>query len=253
MTKAIILCGGYGTRISEETHKIPKPMIKLDKSPILLHILSIYSKYNIKDFIICVGYKGEEIINFFKKHEIKRNLVKFNLSKLNLSAKKNHHEIWKIKIVKTGLNTLTGGRILRIKKYVDKEKFFHITYGDGVSDINISKLEKFFISNKLNATLTAVKEPSRFGRLNINNNKVKNFIEKPNEYINGGFFIFNQSIFNYLKDDNTILEKDPLEKLSKKNKLYAYKHNGFWHPMDTLRDKINLEKFCKNMIPIWLK
>ena len=252
MTKAVILCGGYGTRISEETHKIPKPMIKLDKSPILLHILSIYSKHNIKEFIICAGYKGEEIIKFFKKYHIKKNLYKINLFKLNLSNKKKHEEIWEIRIIKTGINTLTGGRIRRVKKYLKKEKFFHVTYGDGVSDINIEKLEKFFLKYKRNAILTAVKEPSRFGRLKINNNKVKNFIEKPNEYINGGFFIFDLSIFDYLKNDETILEKEPLEKLAKKKKLYAYKHNGFWHPMDTLRDKINLEKLCKYKIPLWL-
>ena len=252
MTKAVILCGGYGTRISEETHKIPKPMIKLDKAPILLHILSNYSKYKIKDFIICAGYKGDEIIKYFKKYQIKNNLYKINLSKLNLSKKKKHEELWNIQIIKTGLNTFTGGRIRRIKKYLEKEKYFHVTYGDGVSDINIEKLEKFFFKCKKNSILTAVKEPSRFGRLNINNNKVKNFIEKPSEYINGGFFMFDLSIFDYLNDDKTILENEPLELLAKKNKLFAYKHNGFWHPMDTLRDKINLEKFCKNKVPIWL-
>ncbi len=252
MTKAVILCGGYGTRISEETHAIPKPMIRLDKSPILLHILSIYSKHKIKDFIICAGYKGDEIIKYFKKYHIKNNSYKINLFKLNLSNIENHEEIWNIKIVKTGLNTFTGGRIRRIKKYLQKEKYFHVTYGDGVSNINIEKLEKFFLRNNKNAILTAVKEPSRFGRLKITNNKVKNFIEKPSEYINGGFFIFDFSIFRYLKNDETILEKKPLEELAKKNKLYAYKHNGFWHPMDTLRDKINLEKLCKNKTPIWL-
>ena len=253
MTKAVLLCGGYGTRISEETHKIPKPMIKLNKSPILLHILAIYSKNNIKDFIICAGYKSNIIINFFKKFEIKKNVIKINLTKMNLSSRKNHIEIWNIKIVKTGLNTLTGGRIHRIQKYLKNEKFFHITYGDGVSDINIKSLEKFFIKSRGIGALTAVKEPSRFGQLNIKKNKVKNFTEKPNEYINGGFFIFNNLIFNYLKNDQTVLEKEPLEQLAKKNKLYAFKHNNFWHPMDTLRDKLILEKMCYKKIPIWLK
>lgn len=253
MTKAIILCGGYGTRITEETNKIPKPMIRLGKAPILIHILAIYSNHGIKDFIICAGYKGSIISDFFKKLEVKKNVIKINLSKLYLSNKKNHVEYWNINVVKTGLNTMTGGRVKRIKKYVENDDFFHVTYGDGVADINIKDLEYFYKKQNTVCTLTAVKEPSRFGRLNLKNNKVKSFLEKPSEYINGGFFIFNKKIFNFLKSDETILEKEPLDKISKINQLSAYKHNSFWHPMDTLREKILLEKLCKNKTPIWLK
>ena len=253
MTKAVILCGGFGTRITEETSQIPKPMIKLNKAPILIHILAIYSKSEIKDFIICTGYKNKVIKDFFKQLEIKKNLIRINLSKLNLSNKKNHIEIWKVRVVNTGLHTLTGGRVRRIKKYVENDDFFHVTYGDGVANINLKKIEILHKKQNTICTLTAVKEPSRFGRLNLRNNKVESFVEKPNEYINGGFFVFNNKIFKYLKNDNTVLEKDPLEKISKINQLSAYKHNSFWHPMDTLREKILLEKLCKNKTPLWLK
>ena len=253
MTKAVILCGGFGTRITEETSKIPKPMIKLNKAPILLHILAIYSKAEIKDFIICTGYKSKIIKDFFKKLEIKKNLIKVNLSELNLSNKKNHIENWKVTVVNTGLNTLTGGRVKRIKKYVENDSFFHVTYGDGVADINLKKIESFHKKHNTIGCLTAVKEPSRFGRLNLDNNKIISFTEKPKEYINGGFFVFNNKIFKYLKNDNTILEKEPLEKIAKIKQLTAFKHNSFWHPMDTLREKLLLEKLCKNKIPLWLK
>ena len=253
MTKAVILCGGFGTRITEKTSQIPKPMIKIDKAPILLHILAIYSKSEIKDFIICAGYKGKVISDFFKKLEIKKNIIKVNLSKLNLSNKKNHIEIWNVKVINTGLNTLTGGRVKRIKRYVENDKFFHVTYGDGVANINLKKVERFYEKLNTIGTLTAVKEPSRFGRLNLKSDKVNSFKEKPKEYINGGFFIFNNKIFKYIKDDKTVLEKDPLEKISKINQLSAYKHNSFWHPMDTLREKLLLDNLCKNKTPLWLK
>lgn len=253
MKTAVILCGGFGTRITEETSKIPKPMIKIDKAPIVMHILAIYAKHGIKNFIICSGYKGNIIKNYFKKFEVKRNVVRINLSKLNLSNKQKHHDEWNIRVVNTGLKTLTGGRVRRIKKLLKNDKFFHVTYGDGVANIDITKLEKSHKKNSGIATLTAVKEPTRFGRLNLKKNKVGNFVEKPSEYINGGFFVFNYKIFSYLKNDNTILEKEPLENLSKSGDLYAYKHNDYWHPMDTLRDKLILEKECLRKIPIWLE
>jgi len=253
MKTAVVLCGGFGTRITEETSKIPKPMIKIDKAPIIMHILSIYAKHGVKNFIICAGYKAKILKEYFKKYEIEKNIVRINLTKLNLSNKKKHFVEWNVRVVNTGLKTLTGGRVKRIKQYVKNEKFFHVTYGDGVANINVEKLENSHKKNLGIATLTAVKEPTRYGRLNLKKNKVNNFIEKPAEYINGGFFVFSNKIFDYLKNDNTILEKEPLENLSNDGQLYAYKHNDYWHPMDTLRDKLILEKHCYKQLPIWLK
>ena len=229
--KAIILAGGYGTRISEESYLKPKPMIEIGGKPILWHILKIYSKYGINDFVICCGYKGEQIKEYF--------------GELNSTS-------WDIQLVDTGLDTLTGGRLKRIQEHVDDT--FCVTYGDGLSDINVNSLISFHREKKSLATLTAIHPPERFGVLNLSGDYVKEFHEKhtgQDSWINGGFFVFEPGIFDYLQDDFTVLEKSPLETLAKEKKLVAFKHNGFWHPMDTLRDKNHLENLWSSNNAPW--
>ena len=219
--KAVILAGGYGTRISEESSLKPKPMIEIGGKHILWHILKIYSKYDINQFVICCGYKGEKIKEYFG----------------NLDS-----TLWDIQLVDTGLDTMTGGRLKRIQDHVDDT--FCVTYGDGLSDIDINRLISFHKEKKSLVTLTAVHPPERFGVLNLSGDYVTEFHEKhsgQSSWINGGFFVFEPGIFDYLQDDLTILEKTPLETLAKEKKLTAFKHNGFWYSMDTLRDKKHLE------------
>jgi len=220
--KAVILAGGYGTRISEESHLKPKPMIEIGGKPIIWHIMKIYATYGINDFIICCGYKGEIIKKYFESFD---------------------SEPWNVELIDTGLDTMTGGRIKRIQNRIDET--FCLTYGDGVSDVNIRDLISFHNSKKSLATLTAIHPPERFGVLNISGEYVTEFHEKhrgESSWINGGFFVFEPKIFDYLSDgDSTILEKKPLETLAHEQNLTAFKHNGFWHPMDTLRDKNYLE------------
>ena len=229
--KAVILAGGYGTRISEESDLKPKPMIEIGGKPILWHILKIYSNYNINEFVICCGYKGEKIKEYFG----------------NLDS-----TLWDIQLVDTGLDTMTGGRLKRIQDYVDDT--FCVTYGDGLSDIDINRLISFHKEKKSLATLTAIHPPERFGVLNLSGDYVTEFHEKhsgQSSWINGGFFVFEPGIFDYLQDDFTVLEKTPLETLAKEKKLAAFKHNGFWHPMDTLRDKKHLENLWASNNAPW--
>ena len=231
--KTVILCGGLGTRLSEETKIIPKPMVKIGNIPILCHILNIYSKYGFNDFLLATGYKSKIIENFFKKRKSNYN----------------------VKTIYTGKNTLTGGRLLRLKKYFKKNETFMLTYGDGVSNQNIKELLKFHLKNEKIATVTAVRPPVRFGELSINKNFVKSFKEKPQitgSWINGGFFVFNYEIFKFIKGDSVMLEKYPLEKLSKKKQLIAYKHKGFWQCMDTMRDKKYLNSLIKSNKAKWI-
>ena len=219
--KAVILAGGYGTRISEESGRIPKPLIEIGEKPILWHIMKIYSAYKIDDFVICLGYKGEKIKEYFEQFDSK---------------------LWNIQLIDTGLDTMTGGRLKRIQDKIDDT--FCLTYGDGVSDVNLNNLIKFHNEKKSLATLTAIHPPERFGVLNLSGDYVKEFHEKhtgESSWINGGFFVFEPEIFDYLQNDSTVLERSPLETLAKEQKLAAFKHNGFWHPMDTLRDKKHLE------------
>ena len=223
--KVVILAGGLGTRLSEYTKKIPKPMVKINSTPIIVHIMKHYSKYGFKNFYIAAGYKQKIIKNYFKNE-------KFD---------------WKIKIVDTGQKTMTGGRLKRLEKYLKNETFL-LTYGDGLSNVNIKKLIRFHNNNKAFATLTAVRPPARFGAIKIKGKKVTYFKEKSrlNEgWINGGFFVMEPKIFDFIKSDETFLEKEPLSKLGNKNKLNAFKHNGFWQCMDTVRDKEILEKELK--------
>ncbi|SVA89561.1 uncharacterized protein METZ01_LOCUS142415 [marine metagenome] len=229
--KAVILAGGYGTRISEESYLKPKPMIEIGGKPILWHILKTYSKYDINEFVICCGYKGEQIKEYF--------------SKLDSTT-------WDIQLVDTGLDTLTGGRLKRIQDHIDDT--FCVTYGDGLSDIDISRLISFHKEKNILATLTAIHPPERFGVLNLSGDYVTEFHEKHSgmdSWINGGFFVFEPGIFDYLQDDLTILEKTPLETLAKEKKLAAFKHNGFWYPMDTQRDKKHLENLWSSNNAPW--
>ena len=235
LLKAVILAGGYGTRISEESHLKPKPMIEIGGMPLLWHIMKIYSHYGINEFVICCGYKGDIIKEYFSKFDF---------------------PLWNVQLVDTGLDTMTGGRLKRIQNHIDDT--FCVTYGDGVSDVNINDLILFHKEKKSLATLTAIHPPERFGVLELSGNNVVEFHEKhqgESSWINGGFFVFEKEIFDYIKNgDSTTLERTPFETLAKEKKLTAFKHEGFWHPMDTLRDKKHLENlWTSNKAPwkIW--
>ncbi len=220
--QVVILAGGLGTRLSEYTHSIPKPMVEVNGKPIIIHIMKQYAKYGYKDFLIASGYKGNIIKNFFNKR-IKD---------------------WNIRVVDTGLKTMTGGRLKRLKEYL-KDETFMMTYGDGISNVNIKKLLQFHKKNKKLVTLTAVRPPARFGAIKLSGNKVKLFKEKDKideGWINGGFFVMDPNFLNFIKNDNTFLEKEPLEKAGKKGQLVAFKHNRFWQCMDTKRDKEKIEE-----------
>ncbi len=234
LLKAVILAGGYGTRISEESHLKPKPMIEIGGMPLLWHIMKIYSHYGINEFVICCGYKGDMIKEYFSKFDF---------------------PLWNVQLVDTGLNTMTGGRIKRIQNHIDGT--FCVTYGDGVSDVNINDLILFHKEKKSLATLTAIHPPERFGVLELSGNNVVEFHEKhqgESSWINGGFFVFEKEIFDYIKNgDSTTLERTPFETLAKEKKLTAFKHEGFWHPMDTLRDKKHLENLWTSNKAPWKK
>ena len=229
--KIVILCGGIGSRLAEETKLIPKPMVKIGNLPIISHIIKIYEHYGFTNFILATGYRSSVLENYFKK-------------------KKN------IKCIFTGKNTLTGGRLLRLKKYFNKDENFMMTYGDGLTNQNLNNLLKFHKKHKKIATLTAVKPPARFGEVLLKFNKVLKFEEKSqlnSHWINGGYFILNYKIFNYISGDKIMLEREPLSALAKKNELMAYKHKGFWQCMDTVRDKILLEKMLFSKKAPWKK
>ncbi len=253
--KVVILAGGLGTRLSEETDLKPKPMVEIGGKPILWHIMKIYSYYGFNDFIICCGYKGYHIKEYFANYFLHQADITIDLVENSINVHKSKAEPWKITMVDTGLNTLTGGRIKRIQEYVGNETFM-LTYGDGVSDVNIPQLLEFHKKSGKKATLTAVQPSGKFGALGISNdNTITSFKEKPSgdgAWINGGFFVLEPSIFDYITDgDKTIWERTPLENLSKDNQLSAYKHGGFWRPMDTLRDKLDLEEYWTQNIAAW--
>ena len=244
--KIVILAGGFGTRISEESHLIPKPMIEVGDRPILWHIMKHYSHYGFDDFIVCCGYKQQVIKEWISSYYLHYSDVTFDFSRENhTTIHNNESEPWKVTLIDTGLNTMTGGRIKRIQKYVGESRFM-LTYGDGVADIDINALLEFHSKNNRLATLTAVQPPGRFGLANISeNDEVKSFVEKPvgdGSWINGGFFVLEPQIFDYIKGDSTIWEKEPLETLAAQHQLMAYRHYGFWMPMDTLRDRNTLEE-----------
>ncbi len=242
--KAVILAGGLGTRISEETHLKPKPMIEIGGKPILWHIMKIYSSYKINDFVICCGYKGYMVKEYFANYFLHMSDVTIDIKNNKMEVHHKFAEPWKVTLVDTGINTMTGGRLKRVKEYLENETFC-FTYGDGVSDVNISNLIEYHKNQKTIATLTSVQPPGRFGTLNMEGNKISKFQEKPagdGNWINGGFFVLESSVFDYLDGDSTIWERDPLEKLASENQLSAFKHDGFWQPLDTLRDKNLLEE-----------
>jgi glucose-1-phosphate cytidylyltransferase len=242
--KVVLLAGGFGTRISEETLIKPKPMIDIGDKPILWHIMKIYSSYGFNDFIICLGYKGYYIKEYFANYFLHQSDVTINLSDNSITTHSSKAEPWKITLVDTGKDSMTGGRIKRIREHIGDETFM-LTYGDGVGNVNINELLDFHKASKKILTVTAVQPSGRFGALNINHqNEVTSFLEKPKgdgSWINGGYFVCEPDIFNYISDDKTIWEKEPMEKIASENKMAAFKHNGFWKPMDTLRDKIDLE------------
>ena len=242
--KAVILAGGLGTRISEETALRPKPMVEIGGRPILWHIMKMYSAHGINDFVVCLGYKGYVIKEYFANYALHMSDVTFDMRTGETTIHRNDAEDWRVSLVDTGDQAMTGGRIKRILDHVSDDHFC-LTYGDGVSDVNIGSLIAFHFAHGGPATVTAVYPPKRFGQLDISDNRVRDFKEKPDGeggFINGGFFVLSRDIASYLVDDSTIWEREPLEKLSKENKLYAYKHEGFWQAMDTLRDKIYLEE-----------
>lgn len=254
--KVVILAGGFGTRISEESHLKPKPMIEIGDKPILWHIMKSYSYYGYNDFIICLGYKGYIIKEFFADYYLHTSDVTFDFANENkMTIHNNVSEPWKVTLVDTGLHTMTGGRIKRVKKYIGNERFM-LTYGDGVSDVNIKELEKYHINSEKYLTMTAIQPGGRFGVLDIDekSNDIKEFVEKSKEdggWINGGFMVLEPQVFDYIENDNTVFEKDPLENLANEGKLIAYKHNGFWQCMDTQRDKVFLEKLWREARAPW--
>jgi glucose-1-phosphate cytidylyltransferase len=243
--KVVILAGGFGTRIADVDNTIPKPLIKINGKSLLFHIMSHYSKFGFDDFIIAGGYKIEKIKEYFLNLNFLTNdfEIDYKNNKKKILLRKSNN--WKVLVADTGINTMTGGRILKLKKYLKNEKNFMITYGDGICNVDIKKLLQFHKKHKKVATVTAVRPQARFGELYIKNKKVLKFKEKPqvgDGWINGGYFVFENKIFNYLDNSKTILEKSPLEKLSKQRQLMSFNHKGFWHCVDTRRDIESLEK-----------
>lgn len=252
--KVVILAGGFGTRLSEETDVRPKPMVEIAGKPILWHIMKIYSSYGYNDFVICCGYKAYFIKEYFANYYTHMCDLTVDLQNGNMTIHKSNAEPWKVTLIDTGLETMTGGRIKRIKEYIGDEPFL-LTYGDGVSDINIKALIDYHQTHQGIVTVSSIQPIGRFGALNIlDDGKVNHFVEKPagdGLWINGGFFVCEPEIFDYIDGDDTVFEKEPLEKLAKSNNLFAYKHIGFWKPMDTLRDKKELESLWESGVAPW--
>jgi glucose-1-phosphate cytidylyltransferase len=238
--KVVILAGGLGTRLSEETHDRPKPMVEIGGKPVLWHIMKIFSSYGMNEFIICCGYKGIQIKEYFKNYAMRNADVEFNLEENSFTIKKHSSENWKVTCVDTGETTLTGGRLKRVRSYLNKDEPFLFTYGDGVGDINVNALIELHKKNKKLATVTAVNPPGRFGVLSIENDSVIKFSEKPSEgntWINGGYFVLEPQTIDYIDGDMISWEEEPIKKITSENQLAVYKHHGFWQPMDTLQEK----------------
>jgi glucose-1-phosphate cytidylyltransferase len=256
--KAVILSGGLGTRLSEETSVKPKPLVEIGDYPILLHIMSIYSRYGVREFIILVGYKGHLIKEFFLNFMAHVQDISIDLGRGETTFLDGHRKRpdWKVNVIDTGLATMTGGRLLRVKQLLENETHFALTYGDGVADINVSDLEEFHKKCGKIGTVTAVKPPGRFGALDIQGSQVTRFVEKPmgdGAFINGGFFILSPQIFDYLTGDDCVFEQEPLKKLAADNNLSAYIHDGFWQCMDTLRDKQYLDSLYRENAAPWMQ
>lgn len=254
--KVVILAGGFGTRISEESQYIPKPMIEIGEQPILWHIIKEYSYYGFNEFIICLGYKQQIIKEYFSNYYLNNSDITFDMESNKMVVHNTCSEPWKITLIDTGLNTMTGGRVKRIKDYIGNETFM-LTYGDGVCDVNITELVKFHESHGKKLTMTAIQPGGKFGALSIDeHNIINSFVEKAKEdggWINGGYMVVNPEVIDYIDDDSTVFEKSPLERLANEGELVAYKYDGFWQCMDTLKDKNYLEDLLnKNKAP-WKK
>ena len=253
--KTVILAGGLGTRISEETHLKPKPMVEIGGKPILWHIMKIYSHFGLNDFIVCCGFKGYVIKEYFANYFLHTSDVTFDIQNNSMQVHRGRAEPWKVTLVDTGETTMTGGRLKRIQSYLERNEDFCLTYGDGVSNVNIAELIAFHKQHQLQATVTAAYPPGRFGALDIQpNNTVMSFQEKPKGdggMINAGFFVLNTNVLNLIQSDETLWEKEPLETLAEQHQLAAFKHHGFWQPMDTLRDKTHLEELWQSGQAPW--
>lgn len=252
--KAVILAGGFGTRLSEETDLKPKPMVEIGHKPILWHIMKTYSAHGVNDFIICCGYKGYVIKEYFANYFLHMSDVTFSMKDNKMEVHQNYAEPWIVTLVDTGEDSMTGGRLKRVHKYIKDEDAFCFTYGDGVSDVDITKLIEFHYSHGKLSTLTAVRPPGRYGALKITDNMVENFQEKPDgdgSWINGGFFVLSPKVIDRIENDASSWEGEPLTKLAKDNQLASYKHEGFWQPMDTLRDKNLLEALWASRKAPW--
>jgi len=252
--KVIILAGGLGTRLSEETELKPKPMVEIGQKPILWHIMKIYSSFGVNDFIICCGYKGYIIKEYFANYFLHQSDVTFDLKRNEMTVHQNYAEDWRVTLVDTGEETQTGGRLRRVRRYIEKEESFCFTYGDGVGNIDIGALLAFHEKEGRQATVTAVRPPGRFGALDIEANRVRAFQEKPEGdggWINGGFFVLSPKVIDRIPDDATIWERGPLEGLARDGELAVYKHDGFWRPMDTLRDKRQLNELWESGEAPW--
>jgi glucose-1-phosphate cytidylyltransferase len=242
--KAVILAGGLGTRIAEETTTRPKPMVEVGGMPVIWHIMKSYSHYGINEFIICLGYKGYMIKEYFANYFLHTADVTFNLKTNEMHVHEKHAEPWQVTLVDTGQQTMTGGRVRRVRRYVENEEFFCLTYGDGLSDVNVTDLIRFHRDQKTLATVTAAQPAGRFGALDLDSSRVKKFQEKPpgdGAWINGGFFVMSPKVIDLIEGDHSVLERELLETLARTGELSAYQHRSFWQPLDTLRDKIYLE------------
>jgi glucose-1-phosphate cytidylyltransferase len=252
--KAVILAGGLGTRISEETHLKPKPMIEIGGKPILWHIMKMYSSHGVNEFVICCGYKGYIIKEYFANYFLHMSDVTFDMTKNSMEVHQQHAEPWRVTLVDTGENTMTGGRLKRVREYIQDEEFFCFTYGDGMADIDISATIHFHKSHGKLATVTAVQPPGRFGALTLADSRVEGFTEKPKGdggLINGGFFVLSPSCIDRIAEDSTSWELEPLTSLAEDGQLRAFVHNGFWQPMDTLREKNMLEALWQSGEAPW--
>ncbi|GAA4937583.1 glucose-1-phosphate cytidylyltransferase [Algibacter agarivorans] len=251
--KVLLLAGGLGTRISEETHLKPKPMIEIGGKPILWHIMKMYSHYGFNEFVVLLGYKGYVVKEFFANYFMHNSDVTVDLAENKITIHNNKSEPWKITLLDTGVHSMTGGRILRARKYIGDEPFM-LTYGDGVSDVNIKALEEYHRSHSGCITMTSVQPDGRFGSLKMEGDRISEFMEKPKGdggWINGGFFVCDPTVFDYIDGDSSIFEREPLEKMADDKELFAFKHTGFWKPMDTLRDKNQLEDMLANNTAKW--
>lgn len=252
--KVVLLAGGLGTRLAEETELKPKPMVEIGGFPILVHIMKIYAHYGFRDFLVALGYRGDVIKEYFLKYHLRHRDISVNLATGQANFRDTNHDDWDVRLVETGDKTMTGGRLLRLASILSPEGTFMLTYGDGVANVNLEQLVSFHRSHGKIGTVTGVRPPARFGALQIDGNQVVNFSEKPQTeggWINGGFFVFEPQFFDYLHGDDTILEREPLEELAKDGELMCFKHPGFWHAMDTVRDREVLTEYWRTDSAPW--